>query len=396
MKFTKASVAALTLPAGKDEYIAWDEDLPGFGIRLRGDTRRWVCQYRIGGHRQRRETLGDPRKVRLEDARKIAQQRFAAVELGRDPAAERAKTLAQARLTLDYAADRYLAVKQSAVRPNTYEQIRLHLTVHWKPLRNQPLHEITRADVAARLQDLTREYGRTSAARARANLSALFNWAMREGLCEANPVFQTNDPERGVPSRERVLTDHEIQIVWNACGDDDYGRIVRLLLLTGCRREEIGDLKRAEVADGTLRIPGERIKNKRELVLGLPPVALGILNSVSGRGDLYFGRGREGSYNCWGYDKARLDARIMGDTGKALAPWRLHDLRRTVRTGMGRIGVPPHIAELVINHVKGGIEAVYDRHRYEGEIAQALLRWSEHVLDLVEGRAQRVVPLLRG
>ena len=93
MRLTKHVVAALVRPAGKADYTEWDDDLPGFGVRMRGDSKKWDCQYRING-KQRRESLGDVRKVSLEDARKIARQRFAQVELGIDPAAERAQARA--------------------------------------------------------------------------------------------------------------------------------------------------------------------------------------------------------------------------------------------------------------------------------------------------------------
>src|SRR5262245_42813990 len=95
MKLTKDAVAALTLPTGKVDHFQWDSDLPSFGVRLRGKTKSWVVQYRIGP-RQRRESLGDVRKVTLEDARKIARQRFAKIELGVDPVAERARERASA------------------------------------------------------------------------------------------------------------------------------------------------------------------------------------------------------------------------------------------------------------------------------------------------------------
>ena len=113
------------------------------------------------------------------------------------------------------------------------------------------------------MQEIVKEHGRTAAARARANLSALLNWAMREGLCESNPTIGTNNPNEGAQSRDRVLTDRELAVVWNACGDDDFGRIVRLLILTGCRREEIGGLQWREIdlATGMIAIPGERTKN---------------------------------------------------------------------------------------------------------------------------------------
>jgi hypothetical protein len=87
MKFTTDKVAVLTRPPGKTDHIEWDDEVPGFGVRLRGETKRWVIQYRIGAQ-QRRESLGDTRKVRLDDARKIARHRFAQAELGTDPAGD--------------------------------------------------------------------------------------------------------------------------------------------------------------------------------------------------------------------------------------------------------------------------------------------------------------------
>jgi integrase len=393
MRLTKDVVAALIRPADKADYTEWDDDLPGFGVRMRGDSKKWDCQYRING-KQRRESLGDVRRVSLEDARKIARQRFAQVELGVDPAAERELARAQA-LTLGLVINRYLEAKQGQLRPNTFKAAERYFAEHWRPLHNRPLDAIKRADVAARLQELVKAHGRTSAARARDNLSALYGWAMKEGLCEANPVMATNDPTAGMPTRDRVLTDSEIRAVWNACQDDDFGTIIKLLLLTGCRREEIGRLKWSEVNldAGVMIIPGTRTKNGRTLELPLPAIALAMLTAVPRTGEFVFGR-REGTpFSGWSAGKLRLDSRIVMTTGKPLAAWVLHDLRRTMRTGLGKLGVAPHIAELAINHVKGGVEAIYDRYRYQREIAAALARWADHVLALVEGRKSNVVAL---
>jgi integrase len=394
MKLTRDAVAALTMPAGKTDHIEWDDALPGFGVRLRGNGKRWVVQYRAGAQ-QRRESLGDVRRVGLEDARKIARQRFAQVELGVDPAAERERAGAGA-LTLGLVIGRYLTAKQDRLRPSTHSAARRYLEQHWKPLHDRPLETIKRADVAARLQEMTAAYGRTSAARGRDNLSALFGWAMKEGLCEANPVLSTNDPTEGIQPRDRVLSDDEIRAIWHACDDDDSGRIVRLLLLTGCRREEIGALRWSEIDldTGLMTIPGTRTKNHRTLELTLPEVALDILRSAPRRVDRDFVFGRfGGAFNGWSALKLRLDAKIVMAIGKPLAPWRLHDLRRTMRTGLSVIGVQPHVAELVINHVKGGVEAIYDRHKYRREIKAALALWAEHVLAIVEERESKVVAL---
>ena len=392
MKFTKEGLAALILPSGKTDHFEWDDELPGFGVRLRGRGKRWVVQYRVGTQ-QRRESLGDVRKVKLDDARKIARQRFAQVELGSDPAAERAA--AAARLTLSETAARNLDAKRETMQPGNHKAATRYLNVCWKPLHGRALDEIKRSDVAARLQELTTLHGRTSAARARDTLSAMFSWAMREGLCEANPVIGTNDPDAGILPRDRVLSDAEVSIVWNACGDDAAGRIIKLLLLTGCRRMEIGALKWSEIEANVLTIPGARTKNGRTLVLPLPAAAIELLTTVPKQdgGDFVFGRGGDAPFTGWSAAKLRLDARIVMTIGKPVAPWTLHDLRRTMRTGLGKLGVPPHVAELAINHVKGGVEAIYDRYRYQHEIGAALARWAEHVLAVVEGLESNVVTL---
>ncbi len=182
MRLTNDIALTLTLPASKSEHFEWDDTMPGFGLRLRGKARaggsvarRWVVQYRVGG-RQRRESLGDPRKVKIEDARKIARNRFAAAELGTDPASDRAKTrqaAAAAKLTLAVVSEMYLDAKRERLRPRTYNAARLHFTTHWKPLRSRPIGDIKRADVAARIQEIVKQRGRRAASAARRNLAAL-------------------------------------------------------------------------------------------------------------------------------------------------------------------------------------------------------------------------------
>jgi integrase len=399
MKLTDALVAALELPAGKTEHFEWDDTLPGFGARLRGATKRWYIQYRVGPQ-QRRESLGDVRKIRCDDARKIARQRFAQVELGADPAADRAKAAAEAtavKLTVGAVADRYLKAKEADLRPSTHAEATRYFALHWKALRPMPIGAVKRAQIAAVLQEMTASRGKVSAARARTNLSALYSWAQREGLCDSNPVIATNIPDASVRPRERVFDNREVREIWRACQDDDFGRIVKLLILCGCRRSEIGDLKWSEVdfETGVMTIPGERVKNGRTLVLTLPPAALEILRAAPRRdGQPYvFGKAGKAGFNAWSYATIALNNRIAAATGRPLAQFTLHDIRRSVRTGLGRIGVAPHIAELVINHAKSGLTAIYDKHSYAPEIATALARWAEHVAAVVEDRPDKVVPL---
>ena len=355
MEFTKASIAGLAVPAGKAELIVWDDSVPGFGCRVRGGgARTWIVQYRING-RQRRESLGDVRKVDLADARKIARQRFAKVELGHDPRAE-----TKPGITVAQAAKVYLAYKRDKVRPGTFQQAEMHLTRYWKPLAGLALDQVTRADVAGALQTIIKDHGRTAAARARSNLGTLYGWAMGEALCEANPVMHTNNPAEGIPSRERVLSDDELAAVWRACLDDDFGKIVKLLAVTGCRREEIGQLRWDEVdlAAGTITIPGTRTKNHRTLTLPLPPLALDILKSCERTGDHVFGGEHSlRGFNAYSWGKLRLDSDVTTARGGALPRWTLHDVRRTMRTGLGRLGIAPHVAELTDQSCKGGVQA---------------------------------------
>jgi integrase len=396
MKLTASSVAALTLPEGKADHVAWDDSLPGFGVRLRGQGKYYIVQYRVG-RQQRRESLGDVRKTTLDQARANARQLFARVVLGVDVGAERrAKREAASAvvLTLGDVAGRYLDAKRDVLSSSTYKSTERNLNVHFGPLNGRPIAEIKRQEIAARLQEIVKQFGRTAAARARSTLSTTFVWALREGLLETgqNPVMLVNDPLKGVDnSRDRVLTDAELVRVWNACAEDDFGKAVRLLVLTGCRRDEIGSLRWSEIDldAGTLTIPAERSKNRRAHCLILPPMALDILKSIprhQGR-DFVFGLSGRG-FQRWGAYTAALRERL-GEMPR----FTLHDLRRTFRTGLGRLGIPSHVAELAINHTRGGIEAVYDRHTYQREIAHALALWADHVLAAVENRARKVVPL---
>jgi integrase len=392
------------MPAGKIDHIEFDDDMPGLGVRLRGNDRQWtgsfLVQYRFGG-RQRRASLGDIRKVKIEDARKAAQKYFAKRALGIDLTAELAKEQARARHTLGHVADLYLDAKQKDQRPNTHKAITRHLTQHWKPLRSRPIDEVTRVDVAFQLRELVKARGTGAARAARDSLRALYAWAIGEGLAENNPVVGTNDPAKkpkGQPAgRTRTPDESELTAIWHACGDDDYGRIVRLAILLGGRRQEIGGLRRSEVdpATGALRIPGVRIKTHKDLVLTLPPAALKILAPIpvrEGR-DCYFGRSGKDGFAGWSAAKRALDARIAANIGKALPPWVLHDLRRAMRSGLGQLGVRPDVAERCVGHSRGKIEEIYDTHKYVPEIAQALARWADHVTALAEGREAKVVPM---
>lgn len=399
MQFTKETITALTLPPDKADYLAWDDDLPGFGIRLRaGGKRVWVCQYRALG-RQRRETLGDVRKVDLKAARAAAQRRFAEVTLGGDPQAEKALAKERAALRVGPIVDKYLERQKGRVRPNTYVADYRYLKTYWRNLHGLSMDAVSRRSVASRLSEILTEHGVTAAARARGSLNAFFAWAMCEGLAEQNPVIGTAKGADHERTRDRVLSAAELKAIWLSCLEDDFGRIVRMLMLTAARRDEIGGLRWSEVNldVGTLEIPGTRTKNHHPLRLTLPAAAVDILRSAPRREgrDLIFGGG-PGPYGAWSYATLMLRARIVEAQGASIAPWRLHDLRRTAVTGMAELGVQPHIVETVINHRgghKSGVAGVYNRATYDTEVKRALAVWADHLLSIVEGAERKVLPL---
>jgi integrase len=384
MRLTRQSVSRLALPPGKSEILVFDEALSGFGVRIRaGGKRTWVVQYRVGT-KQRRITLGTVEAVTPDAAREHARRVLASVQLGTDPQAEKAqKTADQAGATLTFGAvaTRYLAQAKSKLRPRSFEEVERHIVQHWAPFQDLPINAVTRRDIAARITEISTSRGPFAANRARATLSALFTWAMRAGEVEANPVIATGKAVEE-KSRDRVLNDRELVAVWHGCGKDDYGRIVRLLILTGQRREEVGAMRWSELDLTT----ASRTKNNLPHDVPLSEAAVAILQDAPRREvpgtagaeerDLIFGEGK-GAFQGWSNAKSSLDARIR------IAPWRLHDLRRTMVTGISELGIAPHVVEALVNHISGaaksGVAGVYNRATYATEKRAALNIWAEHV-----------------
>jgi integrase len=406
MKLTKALVGRLDLPPGKSDAIFFDEDDPGFGLRIRaGGKRTWIVQYRVGA-KQRRVTLGTANTLDAEKARKAARDRLAQVTLGGDPQAEKIAARVKAKVTIGAVIESYLADRKSKLRAKTFDETERYLRKHWRPLHGLPIHKIKRRDVAARLGEIVAENGRIAAARARANLSTLLAWAMGEGYVDQNVVIGTHRPDEETPARDRVLSDAELVEVWNASRDDDYGRIVRLLILTGQRREEVGAMAWSELdtQNGTWSIPETRTKNARLHVIILPSLARSLIEVIEKRKDVncLFGRGKTG-FGGWSKSKMALDQRICDARLKAakkmrqrgevmpITRWVLHDLRRTVATRMADLGALPHVVEAVLNHVsghKGGVAGIYNRSSYEREVRVALASWADHVRSIVDKAAR--------
>jgi integrase len=242
--------------------------------------------------------------------------------------------------------------------------------------------------------EVAERHGRVAGNRFRAALSAYFTWMLREGLTEANPVLGTNKQvEAG--ARQRRLSDAELAAIWRNAGDDQYGAILRLLMLTACRRDEIGDLCWSEIDldAAVITLPGAKTKNNREHRVPLSSLALEVLRAQPRRAqsdgtirNLVFGHRTGRGYGGWSKSKAELDQRLE-QAGTPVIRWTLHDFRRSVSTSMHEVlNVQPHVVEAVLNHVsghKGGVAGVYNVSSYDVQKAVALQKWSDHIEALV-------------
>jgi integrase len=390
----RKTVAQLTLPDGKTEHFFWDDVLKGFSLRLRVGhdgklMRSWYVTYRLNG-KQYRPKLADVAKLNADQARKRATEMLAKVVLGIDPIENRD---AAPKVTLRSAIDTYLAGKEREVvdgsyRPNSLRATRLYLTgaQYFGPLHRLDVNTITRAHVAQRLAVIREETSDVTAGRARAALAAFFTRSMQEGICESNPTIGTR-PQAEKPQRDRVLSDDELRTIWNALPESDFGRAVKLLMLTGARRSEIGGLRWSEIHDDAIHLPAERCKNGRAHTVPITDMMRTVLESIPQRvdRDLVFGERAEVGLTAFQHGKA--------DLRDGCAAWRLHDCRRTLATGLGNLGVRPDTIELVLNHAahRGGISGVYNKSVYVREVRNALALWSDHVRSIITGTARKVV-----
>ena len=383
MKLTAAAVRSLALPTGVTDKIFFDDELPRFGVRMRaGGSRTWIVQYGIGG-KERKLPLGPVSALDPSKARALAKDVLARVRLGEDPLALKHEAAARASETLGAQLPRYLAFKRASLRPRSYAQVERHLLVHAKPLHGRPLVSLAsdRRSVAVVLAKVAEASGPVEANMVRSSLSACCRWLMGEGLLDGNPIIATNKAAQN-GARKRVLSDAELKRVWNGLDDGRYGAIVKLLVLTGLRREEIGGLRWDEIdLDRKLiHLPAERCKNKRPHDQPLSSAARAIIAALPREGDQVFA-----AFGSWGRAKERLDRKLGND----VAPWRLHDLRRLVSTTMhDKLGIQPHIVEHILGHVghQGGTAGVYNKADYLDERRRALEKWADHVEGIVTGK----------
>jgi integrase len=399
MKLTPKSAASFRLPAGKTDHVVFDDDIAGFGLRIReSGSRTWIYRYRVGT-KQRSITLGSATSVPLALARENAGKLEAQVRLCGDPAADKRQARAEASNTVGGLIDQYLDARNDDWRPSSLRQVRRHLLSHARPLHSLPITAVSQRDVVALLNNVAKNSGAVTHNRTRASLETFFGWAIRQGnqLPRGNPVSHTD--KRKETARERVLNDAELKAVWNCCNDNDHGACVKLLMLTGLREAEIGSLRWDEVKDDRIELPGSRTKNKRPHTIPLSDPAKAILDKfhIADRA-FVFGRDDSAGFRGWGTAKKRLDERIR-DSGVVMAPWVVHDLRRSAASGMQRLGIRVEVIERALNHTSGvyrGVTGIYQRDPMTEEVHDALDRWARHIVGVVEERTSAIVPLRRG
>jgi integrase len=385
MDLTAATVPSLKLAPGEADRIWFDDTVPGFGLRAReSGSRSWIYQYKVGA-KTRRLVIGQEAAIKVARAREIASELHARVRLGGDPAAEKRIKLERSAHTLGALAQKYLEQQKTELRPGSYREIERHLEQHAKPLHALPVDTIDQRTIADRLGAIAKASGAVTANRVRATLSAMFTWAMKEGLALTNPVANTN--KRAEKPRERRLSDAELRLVWLSLGDNQYGAIIKLLMLTGQRVNEIAGLRWSEIDFDrrVISLPGERTKNGRPHDIPMATTARHLLKSqarVADR-DFVFGKPGAGPFSGLSRCKDALDKRIAELNASPLPAWVHHDIRRSVATGMANIGIQPHVIEAILNHVSGhksGVAGIYNLASYEKEKAQAVALWDEHLL----------------
>lgn len=415
-------------PASKD-VILWDEKLPGFGLKVTpAGGKTYLYRFRLArpGEAERtapaKYSIGKHGELTPEQARKRAQELAALVAQGIDPreleadsrrAKDDAKRQAEekARLETDLAfsrvADLWLThyKDEKGRRPSSVRQARLVVENYLKPaLGGKPLPHITRTDLQSVL-DAVPVKKKAMRRAVFAYASVLFGWAAGRGYGSRNPLVDMAKPP-APKARDRVLADDELLVVWNAAGSMGmpWGAFYRIAILTGQRREEVAALRWAEL-DREARewiVPADRAKNGVVHIVPLSGPVMQELDAIA-LGERWPKSGfvltTTGRTSISGFSKAKkaLDAKVQelrqkgsgeGSELETLSAWRLHDLRRTVATGLQRLGIRFEVTEAVLNHVsgaKGGVAGIYQRHDWKEEKRSALNAWAAHVSELITG-----------
>jgi integrase len=397
--------------------VIYDAQIPGFGIRVSdrcadGNKGAFVLITRFpGSSNPAPRRIGDYPAMTLAKARDIAREWREDIRQGIDPKEKEAARLRELeRLRADTfraAFETYADEKLSKLRTGQAVAAAVR-TYAFPTLADRPMKEIKRREVLSMLKGIAKSYP-IAANRVSAYVKTFFLWAVDEELIEDSPAATIKRPSQE-NERDRVLIDWEIRAIWRACGElGVFGRAFRFMLATGQRRTEVGEMIWGEIdrKHAAWSLEKDRTKAARAHLIPLSPLALSILEESPKIGDYVFSTGRSGRgklavdakpvpISGWGKAKEQLDvlalkhARAIAEQDgeeppSAFPEWRLHDLRRTAATHLGRLGVSRFIVGKVLNHAEPGVTGVYDRHDYFAEKKTALERWGAQLIAIVDG-----------
>lgn len=381
----------------------------------------WAVRYRYQG-KPRKFVVGAYPAFDLAAAREAAKTALRRVQEGADPASEKQEAKAATKgedaaartrfdavlrnFLLRYAKPKNRSWRETARQlglvpdkanpkgaddPNTFLTAKDSVADRWG---DRQIASIKRAEVIQILDGIVDRGSPVMANRVLAALRKLFNWSLERDLVEANPCDRVKPPA-AEKSRDRVLSDDELRALWKACDGLGYpfGPMFKTLILTGQRREEVASMTWREIDAGnkTWTLPRERVKTDKAHDVPLSDEAAKVLDKlprVAGAG-LVFTTTGDTPVSGFSRAKSNVDEKMAELLGAELEPWRLHDIRRTVASGMARLGIGIAVIEKILNHTSGtfgGIVGVYQRHEFADEKRRALDAWGSYVVALVNNQ----------
>ena len=378
-------------PPKRGQVDIFDKGFPGLALRVSyGGRKAWSFVYRHAG-KVRRFQLGTYPALSLSEAREAWRAARQQVERGADPSETQRR---DASAMFESVMAEWLARDQGKNRSlaATTRLLNADVLPYWRRLR---IDEIGRRDVLEVIDRVTDRGSPVMARQLHVVLHRLFRWSVGRGIIEANPLTDLDLPENN-PPRKRFLTDAELALVMRAAGElGGYGAVVKLLALTGCRRQEIADLTWDEIDGAGIRLDGNRRKNAEPLTVKLSAPARAIIEALPRSSDRVFSGSRRAALGHWARLKGQLDAKVAELNNGPLPHWNLHDLRRTLAVGLQKLGIGLQVVERVLGHgsragSRSGVVGIYQAYSYDKEAGDALAVWGQHVMRLLdEGTPRR-------